>query len=1219
MVCVRDTRTESGSALSRAGLAVALALAAGGCRGTGFVAAADDASVLPDWRELLGAAHAPRCLPWAAAEVSAGAGAPCGGVLVVDANWRPPDGAATAQQRAALRQCLEAGGRVVLFGHAAQLVAELGVEPERPECSVYRWGFDARTVRGEATLGLAVVSGRLPELFVGLAAPRVEHALPLTGARPCTLPLCAWSVGEPRQGEVLARLFEERDGTAEPSGAPVLVRWQCGAGELLACGLLPAIAHPDAAVRANARAFVRNCADWAAGGTRRPLVLHSVAERGPPPVAPAPVDGPGIVPLLAHWGWQASLRDADDGGGLRPPAELVDDALAPSWRSGADVFAVQLVDGRLGAAVPWSDRDPMRRPESWRGGGDHGPWDAGGFGVLADEAHGRGMLVFGDLDPLPVGDRPTERLVALRYLARELACVRRLGARAFDGFAVRQWWPDRDGYGVAMLQDFRPSAVLLGAGEQLPALAGGLRALDADDGAPRGLALAGVHRGWRDGFPADLFPCGVLDARATGERWPGTGVRGGGSHGDWLLRQWNDFVRERRRSGATALWRRHDPRTLGPDTDAFVRGLGLEPLVAAVATPLSATGRDGVRAAAAALLPEAPPGFGGEVDAPAAVHCLGNNWFRLLGSGGELRWDPTGTGRFDAAASVVVSPALLATRLVGARPDAAAVQDDRRDFLVGGTAGEGGYGRVARAGDARPGGPRPPAVLAVDREPAWPAAVVWDWQPAPGYHELTVALRAERGDSLVALSIDDVLLRCVAVRGAVRAAAEVVPVHIATTVPRALRVEVLDGGAVAIDRLTARRVGDIGVEARVDVPAGSVARLTERSHASCLRETTTWTAIADLPAFVVRVRTERADRNLQVHRRISLPGYAPVGPATAAATDAAPGALWLRAAATTAPDLLVVPLQRSRYEELSAQDEALLWRAAPEAGGESCVAFLLCAHGAGDAWLPHAARVLAAIDRPQPVDLGPDGEASLATDLTVPWNRVLHLAGAAATPFAVRERGWWSWRGSQPAPDGGAWLRIVQEPGDVVQVVGGPAVLARTRPGPGSLRVIALRDPTPRSATVQVLQPSRLGAPSVVMAADFDEVSVDGRPWAWFDGRTVFLPDRAGTYRIEANRHGGGETPHVRCTGAPLERCSWVPERGELVLATAGAADRPAELAWTAVLAGPAPSGIENGELVEPASLCLRDAAAAAAVARGGVLIRFRSGITTVHYGERTQ
>ena len=159
------------------------------------------------------------------------------------------------------------------------------------------------------------------------------------------------------------------------------------------------------------------------------------------------------------------------------------------------------------------------------------------------------------------------------------------------------------------------------------------------------------------------------------------------------------------------------------------------------------------------------------------------------------------------------------------------------------------------------------------------------------------------------------------------------------------------------------------------------------------------------------------------------------------------------------------------------------------------------------------------------------------------------------------------------------------------------------------------RSAEPRAATVRVLQPSRLGPPSVVFAEDFEAVTVDGRAWDWFDGRTVFLPDRAATWRVHGHRRDAAH-PHVRSTQAPLRRCEYVAERRELVLDTAVDDARPVELPWTAVLTGPVPIDIENGEVVDDPTLRWPDSQHLEQARAGGVLIRFRSGITKVRYAE---
>jgi hypothetical protein len=1142
-----------------------------------------------------------------------------GGVLLLGDDPYATDGAVVPPaRRAELLAFVRGGGRLVLLGHAAHAAAELGIEPQWPERSAFRWGFDERAVEGAARLGFRVVSGKLPQLFDGVVPTADAAAAPddgasvatIAGGTPCTAPLCAWSVGAPERGDVLARLAIERDGHVDTAGAPVVVHWQVGNGAVLACGVLPRLDHEEPAVRAAATAFVARCAAWAAG-TGGVLAL---VPRAAPAAQPTPTPTRS-APLLAHWGWQLPQHA---GGGEVDADELATAALLPSWAAGADLCAVELADGDGRMPLTWTSGDPLRPAPSFESRPPSSRWQPGTFSQLAAHARGRGMQTLGVLDPLPAGERAAERLATLRFVARELACVRRLGGGALDGIVLRDWLADDGGLTRAMLQDFQPAAALVGLGELAPAVATAARALDAGDGALRGLPFAGITASWRDGFAPQRFPLGVLDAHA---RWCGTN---GGSTADWIVAQANDFVRSRQGLGAAMWWRRHDGDALDADTADYVHGVSLEPLRAAVAMPLAATGADGLRAAAATLVDGAPRGFAGRAEAPAAVHVLQNNWLRLHGSGGALQYDPRGEADFGAGA-LTLSPSLLRTRLFGGRPDGNALRSERIDLLANGRRGAGGYAAVARVA-AGSGELQPPALLAADDAPAWPRAVVFEWRAQAGYHELELEPRAVKGRGVLTVELDGALLHALPFDAAVRRDAVTIPLHVARDGPRDLQLALLPaaasaGASLALDRLVLRRVGDVGVEANVVAAAGSRAVLAERSQSSYHAEVVELSTLADFPGLVLRLRCERAVRNLQAERVLCWPHHR-----TLAATGSGDDAnvlrrpFVLRSADARLPDLVLAPLQLPRHESLRwLGDGQLAWRGAPETGLQAQLGVWLCAHGDGERWLPHAGPVLGAAAEPAALDLGGGAEAVLRSDVPLPWTRVVRVPGGAATPFLVRERGEWYWRGTQAGPDGDRWLRVWHWPGDTVAVAGGAQLLARTRPGPGALRLVALRDPQPLAVTVRVLQGSALTVPSVVLAADFDAVEVDGASWSWFDGRTVFLPNRAGTYRVVAKapaRRGAGAAPHVRATRAPLSACRWVPGSRELVLTTPVDPQRPAGLPWTAVLAGPRPVAIDNGEIVDDASLRLADAEAAAAVRAGGVLIRFGDGTCRVRYAQ---
>jgi hypothetical protein len=1125
---------------------------------------------------------------------------PRGGVLVVDGRTQPDTAALAPATDAALRQFVAGGGRLVLFGHAARLVGALGVEPEAPEATVFRWGYDARAVAGRADLGFETVAGALADVLDGDRA--ADGPQWLAGAAPCTAPLCAWTVGAPQAGAVLGRLAVVRDGVAEGLGAPVVVHWRAGAGEVLACGVLPQIDHPDAAIAASARGFVQRCAAWANRGGG----LTVLVERGDDALAAASKRAAGEplppgAPLVPHWGWEAPRAGAR---GERNGDETLVEVLLPSWLAGADTALLGLVGEDGTSPIAWPASDPLQPAPSYRSRTEGQPWSAAALHALAREAHARGMLAYGGLSPLPIGERAVERLVALRYLARELACVRGLGDGALDGFVVPTWSRDPSGRSLAMVQDFQPAAALLQTGELAPEVGGALRVLDADDGSVRGLPFAGLTAQWRDGFPAAQFPCGVLDARAGRE-----------STADWLVAQANDFVRARAGQGAAMWWRCHDPAALAADTIAYVAGLSLEPLRAAVAMPLAATGADGLRAAAATLVRDLPASFAGRVAAPAAAHVLQNNWFQLAGSGGALLYDPRGEARFGAAARPV-TPTFLRTRLFGAAPDAASLRAERVDFLADGTRAEGGYRGPWRVDVGVRGGPLPPATLAWNGEPQWPAELRLQCKPSPGYHELELALRPVRGEGVVAVALDGVLLRALPFRGAEPVVATV-PVHVAEGGERALSLRVLVGGAVACERLALRRAGDVGVESVVGGRAGSHASLREVSQSTYHSEQLLLETMADLPGFVLRTRCERSARALQIERTLTFPGYDALSASSDDTAKDLRAPFVLTSAAAGAPDLVLVPMQRGRTDTLRWQPGEVVWRGPADGGAPLRLGVMLLPQGEGRRRIDEAKAALAALADPLAFDLaGKRASVTLTSDLPFAWPRLLRLDNAPPTPFLVREGGWWTLRGSQDAGDGRRWLRVQQAPEDVVEVVGGPSVLARTRPGPGSLRLLALRDPEPGAALVAVLQASALCTPSVVMGRDFAEVTIDGQAWAWHDGRTVFLPNRPGRFAVATRDHAGGPGPHVRATRAPLVACRYLAAERTLLLVTAAGAARPAELPWTAVLGGPRPVAIDNGEIVDDATLRFRDAEAAAAAARGGTLVRFGSGVCRIRYGE---
>ena len=183
-----------------------------------------------------------------------------------------------------------------------------------------------------------------------------------------------------------------------------------------------------------------------------------------------------------------------------------------------------------------------------------------------------------------------------------------------------------------------------------------------------------------------------------------------------------------------------------------------------------------------------------------------------------------------------------------------------------------------------------------------------------------------------------------------------------------------------------------------------------------------------------------------------------------------------------------------------------------------------------------------------------------------------------------------------------------------MRILGGQELYRATRPGPGALSLVALRDPGPRSVRVRVLQRSPLAWPSVTMAEPFDEVFVDGRPWSWFDGPTVFLPTDADECEVVTRSHGGERAPHVRSSGAALRQCAYDPASRTLRFVARAEPGRSSSQPFVAIVSGPRPAAVDGGVLVGEDELRHEDALTARAAAQGGVVVRFSAGLVTLRY-----
>lgn len=1134
--------------------------------------------------------------------------------------------------RSSIVEFVARGGRLLLFGFGAGLVHELGIEPERPSRREHvAWGDDDRTAIGLLQFGFTAtqdVAGLTEELR---AFPREPASFLISGGECVELQLCEWRDRPPQTGETLGLLCELRDRDFAPRGGTVLARWTVGRGVVMACGFLPEPARAAPAVAENARAFVRNAVHELCGDVARPRVrlcveateaddevlseayrLARLSER----------EHPGAL-LVPHWGWQVAANHLRDGRAPIAPRDVYDRVLLPSFRAGATLVDLQLADSRDGYPFAWDPRDSIARPASFHGGAFWPGWNAAQIALLAREAHHRGMWLSCWLHPSPLsgtGVAPSDWLSAAKWWAREFADVRTVPGGALDGFGVHRWFDDPHGATSSVLRLFQPSMFAYCTRPTSRALPGFVNVVDADRGRPAGAPAAGVSARWRNVFPPHEYLCGVLDGRLrrpSAETWGADAESGGGSYPDWLVTQLGDFARSRAMRGAAFWWRAHNPSTLGAHTEEYVAGLSLDPLKAAVAGRLTATGVGGYRDLCARLLGRVQSGFGAETELPAEMPFLQNNHLRLHGTAGPLWFDPDGVARYHEgdARLEVVAKSFMSTHVRGFRPSVSSVQSAFVDFIGARPRGAGGYDRTVLMQGEERGGDVFPAVLAREATPEWPAHVGADFTLTRGRYALDLTLlgRADRGILEVRMDGEVVALTPFEVGEGTKHHS--VRVDLAEDGAHRLDLELVHGGAVSVSQCRLTRVDDRAGQTLVSQRAGFCAELIERSSSTYFSETASVRTIADFAGFVWKTECVRAARNAQVVRKFSLPHHRSL-------RVAREGSERLRSPFVLAsdrpglPDLAVIPLSLPAQARFRVDSEGSLELIAyPRPHQQCAVGFVLLRdHDVGD--LASLGHICTSIALPTELRIEVGATARLDSKLDVHWPRLVRVVHSERVPMMVRERGAWHVRGTQPtaAGDGSRWLRVYHGPGESVEVRPWDPERLPVRTGPGSLHSIVMQEAGEHHATVEVLQTGPLlAAPSVEFLAEFDRVTLNGEPWCFFDQRRVYLPCEPGRYEIRTRTLGQAAQPRVLATRALVRRCTFDESHRVLEFSVTKRPEDPDDTAYTAWISAEGEFEVTGRDAVRvpERSFGYRDDVVTAGRRRGSI-VRFRPGLVRV-------
>ncbi len=136
-------------------------------------------------------------------------------------------------------------------------------------------------------------------------------------------------------------------------------------------------------------------------------------------------------------------------------------------------------------------------------------------------------------------------------------------------------------------------------------------------------------------------------------------------------------------------------------------------------------------------------------------------------------------------------------------------------------------------------------------------------------------------------------------------------------------------------------------------------------------------------------------------------------------------------------------------------------------------------------------------------------------------------------------------RGAQPSLEhpGVDYLKVYLEAKGSATIQRYGFIRDIVKPGWGCQYTLALRNigkiKGGSRCAVNVLSTTpMLFAPRLHFKKQVRSVRLNGKPWHYFDGDIVFLPNRRGTYHIEVNE-GTAETPHIVRTFAVVKGTRW--------------------------------------------------------------------------------
>ena len=1075
-----------------------------------------------------------------------------------------------------IQRFVKRGGGLLLLSLAQGYTVELGLESVRPD------RMDYSSTRGEVGVHRQVDHPVFAGLVPDASDPNVFYLADCTFL---SLETGVWERTAPEHARRLGHYIRRTgDDVLDSTVHKSLNEWTLERGRVLGYGHnLFLESYWDNQRADNARTFLLNMVRYLARGKASPRVavlpetpsrLHADLLMSPPELPRRQPHSlsrelPGL-PYIAHFGWLGAVNYQRER--RNPPVnleyyrtKLIDEA----WRWGANLLEFFPEDhGFRGFSMTWEADDAIPRAESYLQDEPFWPqWDWPEMREVTRLAHERDFIIHTFWHRRPARSF-NDTMDFTELVGRELMNPLLYGRmEAQDGFGVEGWFSDPQGETFSRVWPYNPgsyfhtTAVLPG---RSPALSGSWMCAM---GRVSGSFTNGYGGRWRYLQHPPLYLGYQADCRAQRPSRKESGWSssfGGGSAPDWILRQVNDFCRDRLYLDSAIWWLGEPSETLPAEYRPYVYAISANPMRVAVTTPLHAIGEGGYRDQSRAAVPTIPERWVNRVPLPQDTSIIQNNYFRLARLAGEdrglLQYDPHRTAFYEDVERrdplVEISRDLLSCSTPELLSDARA--SDEVVFSVGvadgsdaESRGMGGYGKAYTAGgDASLW----PARIGYEIFPAWPQEVQLplplpagryrlevDTLPVPHNAIVNVALDGEKiGDYFpvpgktrygLAFSITEPGEHTLALH--VERAHEF-PRYATPSLEERLEQEI----AHAFDAVRVRRIANVAVGHTRPLPVGHTAELEETvafDAEGSVRQRRTYRVDADFPMLRVEIENT-APHAVAWDARLRLPNYGAPQPVPGTART------WRLAPKSGNHPALGLFVEGDDVEsvEMNAGEVVLRFAKARRSGGRLA---LLVDDGlyspsdyASVAALAFAPRPRLALEAEHPV--------THKNPLPIPRVEVVQVGRSAGTPYLVAEAGgngetWWTARGAQV--DGNDdLLGLYLQAGGAARVQPYGFIEGVVKPGWGCQYMLAIRDTIrPRTCEVKVVKTGPfVFAPRIEWKQPFDAVWVNGKPWRYFDGNIVFLPNRPGSYEVRVDTTGA-RAPVVTRTFLEVAGAEW--------------------------------------------------------------------------------